>query len=160
MYTYQYMNNILYDIQQQVVDIIKEDTALSSITILAENSKDIDFEIQNALGNQGVVAVVMTPKANYIGSYEASILAWEIEDLTIQVVENVSVNRGGNNVLTGQDIAMRIINWLTSPIYGRNGKFCPVSYEQGEDENLLVNKAVFKCAVYGDNEEEKLIDRF
>jgi hypothetical protein len=43
---------------------------------------------------------------------------------------------------------MRIFEWLSSPKYGRSGMFNPINYEQGEDGNLLVNKATFKCAVY------------
>ena len=43
---------------------------------------------------------------------------------------------------------MRIFEWLSSPKYGRSGMFNPINYEQGEDGNLLVNKATFKCLVY------------
>jgi hypothetical protein len=111
--------NILYDTQKQIVDILKEDSVLSSITILAENSKDIDYEISEALGKQGLVAVVMTPKANYIGNYEDKLLAFELDELTIQVVENVTVNRGRSDMMTGQDVAMRIMDWLSSPKFGR-----------------------------------------
>lgn len=94
----------------------------------------------------------MTPRASYIGNYEDRCVAWEIDELTVQVVENVTVNRGKKGeVLTGQDIAMRIIEWLSSPKYGRSGMFSPVYYEQGEDGNLLVNKVVFKCMVYDDS---------
>ena len=39
------VQNIFYELQQQVVDILKEDTELSSVTILAENRNDIDYEI-------------------------------------------------------------------------------------------------------------------
>lgn len=151
------MNNILYDTQKQIVDLIKEDAELSSVTILAENSKDIDYEISEALGQQGIVAVVMTPKANYIGNYEDKMIAWEIDELTIQVVENTVVNRGKKDgVLTGQDVAMRIMDWLSSPKYGRQGTFSPIGYEQGEDNSLLVNKTVFKCAVYENEQEEPI----
>lgn len=142
------ITNLLYQAQQNVVNILKEDTELSSITILAENNKDIDYEIQNALGSQGLVCVVMTPSASYIGNYEDKGIAWEINDLTIQVVENVTVNRGRKDAITGQDVTMRIFDWLSSPKYGRSGMFSPIGYEQGEDNNLLVNKATFKCLVY------------
>lgn len=94
----------------------------------------------------------MTPRANYIGNYEDKCVAWEIDELTVQVVENVTVNRGKKGeVLTGQDVAMRIIDLLSSPKYGRSGMFSPVYYEQGEDGSLLVSKVVFKCMVYDDN---------
>lgn len=48
---------------------------------------------------------------------------------------------------------MRIFEWLSSPKYGRSGMFNPINYEQGEDGNLLVNKATFKCLVYDAVEE-------
>lgn len=142
------VQNIFYELQQQVVDILKEDTELSSVIILAENRNDIEFEIQNALGNQGLVCVVMTVGANFIGNYEDEKLAFEVDELVIQVVENVTVNRGRKNALTGQDVSVRILEWLSSPKYGRNGMFNPINYEQGEDSNLLVNKCTFKCAIY------------
>lgn len=147
------MNNILFDTQKQVAELIKTDAELSAVTILAENSKDIDYEISEALGKQGLVAVVMTPSANYIGNFEDKSIAWEIDSLEIQVVENVTVNRGKKDeILTGQDVAMRIMDWLSSPKYGRQGMFSPISYEQGEDNGLLVNKCTFKCMVYDDND--------
>ena len=37
------IKNFLYDAQQDVVNILKSDDELSSVTILAENNKDIDF---------------------------------------------------------------------------------------------------------------------
>lgn len=155
------MNNILFDTQRQIAELIKTDEYLSSVRVLAENSKDIDYEISEALGQQGIVAVVMTPRANYIGNYEDKCIAWEIDELTVQVVENVTVNRGKKDgVLTGQDVAMRIIDWLSSPKYGRSGMFSPVNYEQGEDGNLLVNKVVFKCMVYDDVKDEEVIEPF
>ena len=148
------MKNILFETQEQIVNIIKTDTQLSSIPIFAENNKDIEFEIEQAIGNEGILAVIMTPSANFIGNYENKCLAWELE-LTVQVVENVPVNRGQKECLTGQDVSMRILDWLSSPKYGRNGQFSPVSYEQGEDGNLLVNKIVFKCLVTDDIKEDE-----
>ena len=43
--------NLFGDIQQKVVDILKEDDWFSNrgITILSENLLDIDFQIKNAL---------------------------------------------------------------------------------------------------------------
>lgn len=142
------VQNIFYELQQQVVDILKSDEELSGVTILAENRNDIDYEIQNALGNQGLVCVVMTVGANFIGNYEDEKLAFEVDELVIQVVENAVVNRGRKNALTGQDVSVRILEWLSSPKYGRNGMFNPIHYEQGEDNGLLVNKTTFKCAIY------------
>lgn len=62
--------------------------------MLAENQRDIEYEVQKALAQQGLVTMVMTPKATYLGDYNGVKNAWEIEELVIQTVENVPVNRG------------------------------------------------------------------
>jgi hypothetical protein len=84
------MTNILADCQNEIVDLIKTELSnvidysdLSSISILAENNRDIEYEIKNALGEQGLVCVVMTPTANFIGNFENKQLAFELDDLTI-----------------------------------------------------------------------------
>ena len=55
----------------------------ANVTFVAENSKAIDYEVGNALGKQGIVGVVMTPKADYIGITDRGELAYELRDLTI-----------------------------------------------------------------------------
>ena len=55
----------------------------ANVTFVAENAKDIDYEVGNALGKQGIVGVVMTPKADYIGITDRGELAYELRDLTI-----------------------------------------------------------------------------
>ena len=78
-----------------------------------ENRKDIDFEIKKALGQQGIVGMVMTPKATYAGSFQNTSLAWQIDELEVNVVENPPVNRGKKGgYVTGQDAAMRTFDVL------------------------------------------------
>ena len=91
----------------------------------------------------------MTPKATYAGAYMDVGIAWQIDELEIDVVENVTVNRGKKNgYITGQDAAMRLFDVLC-PLSGEGeGTFCPVSYSEGEDNSLLVNKSVLKCLVH------------
>lgn len=91
----------------------------------------------------------MTPKATYIGSYMDVSLAWQIDELEIDVVENVAVNRGKNDgYVTGQDAAMRLFDVLCPLSGDGEGTFCPVSYEEGEDNSLLVNRSVLRCLVH------------
>lgn len=142
--------NILFEVQEQIADLIRADSCLSSITWLEENRRDIEFEIKNALGKQGLVGIVMTPNAEYIGDYSNKTLVWEINPLEIDIVENVPVARGMNSALsvTGQDASMRLFDVLCPQRNNqREGAICPVSYEQGEDNSLLVNKCTFKCYV-------------
>ena len=144
------MSNILEEVQRYVADKLNADTQLSACPFLVENIKDIDYEIKNALGRQGIVGLVMTPKATFAGAYMDTSLAWQLDELEIDIVENITVNRGKKDggYITGQDAAMRLFNVLC-PLSGEGeGKFCPVSLEEGEDGNLIVNKCILKCLVH------------
>ena len=151
------MSNILEEVQRYVADKLNADPQLSACPFLVENIKDIDYEIKNALGRQGIVGLVMTPKATFAGAYMDTSLAWQLDELEIDIVENVTVNRGKKDggCITGQDAAMRLFNVLC-PLSGEGeGKFCPVSLEEGEDGNLIVNKCILKCLVHVSESEPK-----
>lgn len=137
-------DNFLYNLQKSVAEILQADQQLSSTKFLCENAKDIDYEIKQNLSKQGVVSIVMTPIATYIGRKDDGKLVYDINDLTIMTTENAAVNRTNDKSLTGQDISMRILKILGEDNYG---KFCPIGYEQGEDSGLLVNKVTFSCTV-------------
>ena len=137
-------DNFLYELQQSVAEILQADQQLSSMQFLCENSKQIDYEIKQNLAKQGVVSIVMTPKATFIGRKDDGKLVFDINELTIMTTENTSVNRTNDKSLTGQDISMRILKILGEDNYGT---FCPIAYEQGEDSGLLVNKVTFSCTV-------------
>ena len=144
------MSNILEEVQRYVADKLNTDPQLSACPFLVENRKDIDYEIKNALGRQGIVGLVMTPKATFAGAYMDTSLAWQLDELEIDIVENITVNRGKKDggCITGQDAAMRLFDVLC-PLSGEGeGKFCPVSLEEGEDGNLIVNKCILKCLVH------------
>lgn len=149
------MGNILEEVQIEVQDRLNADPQLSGLCqFVAENKRDIDYEIKAALGKQGIVGLVMTPRATFAGAYEDHSLVWQIDELEIDIVENVTVNRGKNDgYVTGQDASMRLFDVLC-PLSGDNeGQFSPVSYEEGEDGSLLVNKCVLKCLVHNDGGE-------
>lgn len=133
-----------------MADKLNADPQLSACPFLVENIKDIDYEIKNALGRQGIVGLVMTPKATFAGAYMDTSLAWQLDELEIDIVENVTVNRGKKNggYITGQDAAMRLFDVLCPLSSEGEGKFCPVSLEEGEDGNLIVNKCILKCLVH------------
>lgn len=137
-------DNFLYELQQSVAEILQADQQLSSMQFLCENSKEIDYGIKQNLGKQGVVSIVMTPKASFIGRKDDGKLVFDINELTIMTTENTSVNRSNDKSLTGQDISMRILKILGEDNYGT---FCPIAYEQGEDSGLLVNKVTFSCTI-------------
>lgn len=146
------MSNILEEVQHYVADKLNADPQLSACHFIAENRRDVEFEIKQALGKQGVVGLVMTPKATFAGAYMDVGIAWQLDELEIDIVENVLVNRGKKDggYITGQDAAMRLFDVLC-PLSGEGeGTFCPVSYDEGEDGSLLVNKCILKCLVHPD----------
>ena len=151
------MSNILDEVQHYVADKLNADPQLSACPFLVENRKDIDYEIKNALGRQGIVGLVMTPKATFAGSYMDTSLAWQLDELEIDIVENVTVNRGKKDggCITGQDAAMRLFDVLCPLGVEGEGKFCPVSLEEGEDGNLIVNKCILKCLVHVSESQPK-----
>ena len=155
------MSNILDEVQHYVADKLNADPQLSACHFIAENRRDVEFEIKQALGKQGVVGLVMTPKATFAGAYMDTSLAWQLDELEIDIVENVTVNRGKKDggYITGQDAAMRLFNVLC-PLSGEGeGKFCPVSLEEGEDGNLIVNKCILKCLVHVSESEPESIKK-
>lgn len=50
---------------------------------IPENSKDLDYEVKNAIGKQGIVGLIMTPRADYIGKTTPGELAYELRGLTV-----------------------------------------------------------------------------
>ena len=148
------MANILEEVQRYVADKLNADEQLSGCTFLVENMKDIDYEIKKVLGKQGLVGLVMTPKAVYQGKYEDLFLAWQLDELEIDIVENPIINRGQlSSHITGQDAAMRLFDVLCPAVGDSEGQFNPVSYEEGEDSGLIVNKCILKALVYGESQD-------
>lgn len=142
--------SIFYQAQKAVCDVLNDDAILSGhVTFIPENSKDIDFEIKNAIGRQGIVGIVMTPDATYQGVTSEGEQVWDLRDFTIQVVENPTVNRGQPNYanITALDAAYRVTEVLAAPRFGIFGQYCPTTIEHGEDEGLIVAQAKFNCQI-------------
>ena len=141
------MSNLARNLQNIVRDYISE--KMPDIKILSEDSKDVEFEIKNALGKQGLVTVVMTPKMTYIG-HDGKDIVWQVDELTILTTEFVATNRASNkqSFVTGFDIAFQINDILAGPNAEIGfGRFCPIDIEQGEDNGLLVTKSRFSCTI-------------
>lgn len=146
------MANILEEVQKYVADKLNLDSQLSgNCAFLVENMKEIDYEIKKALGKQGIVGLVMTPKAVYQGKYEDLFHAWQLDELEIDIVENPIVNRGKKDgYITGQDASMHLFEVLCPKDGPYEGQLNPVSYEEGEDGGLIVNRCILKTLVYGE----------
>lgn len=149
-YTIEYQN-LFGKIQEHVVEILSSDELLKEwgVPILSENIKDIDFQIRNAMSRQGVMCLVTTMKGTY-GGHNSMVESWLIDNLEILVVENTTINRPRmkkNNLEygTGTDISYRIFETLGGPQSGHFGKFCPKTFEVGEDGGLVVSRCRFSC---------------
>lgn len=142
--------SIFHQVQQVIADQLNADETLSAANVrfVPENTKDIDFEIQNALGKQGIVGLVMTPTANYIGNTSEGELAYDLRDITIQIVENPPVNRGLSASITALDAAQKAQELLSAPKFTTFGIMNPVSIEQGEENSLIVAQAKFNCNIH------------
>ena len=93
---------------------------MSACPFIVENSKSVDYEIKKALGKQGVCGLVLTPKATFAGAFQDVGLAWQLDELEINIVESVTVNRGKKDgYITGQDASMLVFDILC-PLSGEN----------------------------------------
>lgn len=145
--------SIFYQAQEQVCEALNTDEVLSGkVMFVSENSKDIDYEIKNAIGRQGIVGVVMTPEATYQGITDKGEQVWDLRDFTVQVVENPIINRGQPNYanITAHDAVTRAAEVLADPRFGLFGQYCPTTIEQGEDEGLIVAQCKFNVQVKGE----------
>ena len=84
----------LRELQAEVASILNNAAYIKDrgISVLSEDLLDIDYQIKNALGKQGLVIVVNTLQATYIG-HDGLVNAWQIDNLEVDVVENPSVWR-------------------------------------------------------------------
>lgn len=146
--------NTFFELQQELADILNTSPVLSSngIKYFPEQATDIEYEIQKSIKSQGLAAIVMCPNARYLG-HTGNTQAYQLDDLTLQIVEYTPVNRAKNqkSVITGLDLA----NYSAEVLAGPNaiigfGKLCTKSIEQGEDNGLLVTKVVFQTTLTND----------
>lgn len=143
--------------QADVCTTLNEDDVLSGkVLFIPENSKDIDYEIKNAIGSQGIVGIVMTPEATYQGVTSVGEQVWDLRDFTVQIVENPIVNRGQPKYanITALDAATRVAQVLADPRFGLFGQYCPTTIEQGEDSGLIVSQVRFNVQIKAQGPED------
>lgn len=145
--------NLAYNFQLEVKNRLETSNFLKPVTFICENSKDLQFEIKNALGKTGLVAVIMTPTLNYIGlltnsNYKYPALSYDVE-LDIQILENVPVNRAKNKslVITALDIGVYVQQYLGGYRTKLCTRFNPVNVEQTASDQLVVVDSTFNCSV-------------
>lgn len=143
--------NPFFELQQEICDVLNKSQILTAnnVEFIPENRCDIDYQIKNSLKKQGLACVCLTPNARYLGHNGAN-SAYQLDDLTLQIVEYTPINRAKNqpSVITGLDLA----NYCAEILAGPNavigfGNINTKSIEQGEDNGLLVTKAIFQTAL-------------
>jgi hypothetical protein len=98
---------------QEVQDAIKGQLeknvyfAASKITVLSENSAQIDFLIKNAIGKLGIVCVVQTPVFEFYGKDGDGHPVWNMPEATIVISEIPTVNRARAGASTALDAALQ-----------------------------------------------------
>lgn len=140
--------SILWQAQEAAANILNADAELSGkVTFFSENQRDIDFQLKNALGRQGIVGIIMTPTAQYCGNYQDESVVWDLRNFTVQIVENPTVNRAIPTSITALDAAVRATDRLANTYASGFTTYNPVSIEQGEQSGLIVAQARFNCTV-------------
>ena len=143
----------LRELQAEVAEILNGAAYIRDrgISVLSEDLLDIDYQIKNALCKQGLVIVVNTLQATYIG-HDGLVNAWQIDNLEVDVVENPSVwrpylKKHSFEDGTTTDLLHMMAEILGGPQSGIFGKFNPKSIEVGEDSALVVGKLKLQTTV-------------
>jgi hypothetical protein len=151
------MSSILSQLQQQCADRLLADPMFADVCVLTERIKDIESEIQRALGpwneqggKTGLVAIVLTPTANV--NFE-NVFGPFFDDIRIavRVIENVPVNQDpntGTNV-PAAEAAERVCNLLH--LFMPDGASGPITAQKptislGNDPNNLSYDCRFKTS--------------
>lgn len=147
--------------QNEVANILNDNFPVK-VNFYSENIRDIEFQIQNALGRQGIVGIVMTPQLDYQG-HNSKEPIYTMPDFTIQICENPIVNRAQPNNMTAHEaiilaseLLVNVKNKVGLPAFGT---FTPTSISiQEMDETILVAEAKFECtfALSSTDEDDKI----
>ena len=149
------MTDPLTTLQQAVTDRLRQFPFLVDVPVFNERLKDIDSEIQKALGTLagngkvGIFALVLTPVAKVGGCETPGEPYFDDVDVVVQVAENVPLNTGaGGTQKTAPAVALAAAASLH--LYFEQGKFGPlktVAIKLVPDQNLLVYNVSFKTAL-------------
>lgn len=147
--------------QNEVANILNDNFPVK-VNFYSENIRDIEYQIQNALGRQGIVGIVMTPQLDYQG-HNSKEPIYTMPDFTIQICENPIVNRAQPNNMTAHEaiilaseLLVNVKNKVGLPAFGT---FTPTSISiQEMDETILVAEAKFECtfALSSTDEDDKI----
>lgn len=136
--------NIVFALQNRIAVYLNSELGEYGIEFFAENNRDIEYQIKNALARQGIACIVTTPELNYQGhnnqfySYDATV--------ELQIAENPTVNRArmkkdGLGWGTGLDVATTATDLLGGPNTELFLKMIPTTIKQTNEGALVVTRA-------------------
>lgn len=100
--------NSIQEIQDAIKEALEQNVYFqkAKISIISENSAQIDFLIKNAIGKLGIVCVVQTPTFEFYGKDEEGHPVWTMPEATIVISEIPTVNRSRAGSSTALDAAL------------------------------------------------------
>jgi hypothetical protein len=145
-------NDLTFRIQplhDAVVAFLKTIPYLHEITVVSENSKDIESEIEMALGattekreKMGIAVVVQTPKAT---TRNPAMPGPSLDPFAIalQVVENVTMNRHSNEGTgkTALDVVEVLLRYLCGHVFAEANQSImpgPTPFQKVDDGEILI----------------------
>lgn len=134
------------DFQASIASTLTADPYMAErvVTFVPETLKDIIYEVEANIRNQGINATVMTPDLQFQGLTDVGDPVYTINNLTIQVGEYVTVNRNKPSYGTGQDVALRASAVLLAA-YPQ--KMVPTAIKTTVRNELLIVTLTFKTAI-------------
>lgn len=152
---------ILGQVQDSITNALSTNQQLSAmgVTFIAEHERDIEFEIKQALGKQGIVGIVSTPSATY-GGHDGETHTWQL-GCEVDIYENPTVRRAEMKYSeiehgTASDIASYVSDVLCAPNTPYHGMLVPNGIEVGEDNGIVVARATFDTYALTDGQNWQL----
>jgi hypothetical protein len=135
--------NTINDFQEILADILSADTWLREhdVSIVPENRLEVESEIEAALAGVGMVATIVTPDVEGIGTYEGCVVA-ELPEFIISVAELVAINRSRPGACTALDAAARIVELL----HGETRTFRAIRQTYEPERGLVICNVSFAAA--------------
>lgn len=101
-------------LQATVADLLSADEWLSihGVVAYAENKLDIEVSVTAAITQVGIVATVVTPEIEFIGTDGEGNLVAEISALVISISEMTAINRERPGACTALDAGARVAQLL------------------------------------------------
>ncbi len=135
--------NSINAFQETIAGLLAADAWLRErkVSIVAENRLDVEAEIDAALAGVGMVATIITPDVEGIGTYDGCVVA-ELPEFVVSVAELVAINRSRPEACTAIDAAARIVELL----HGETRTFRAIRQTYEPERGLVICNVSFAAA--------------